>query len=198
MTYKAVPVAVALFLCLVLTVTVKANRNEPQELSLKIKPVKQITDYSCGLAGLCCILNYWQVKNNREKLLHKYPPIQSEYGYSLGQLKQIAHRKGLKAFALHGSFGLLKRQLSKERPVLVAMEVPYNLYKLQRAKKIPLLGKLLKMVSGYTFSHFMVVYGVNGQEIKVMDPRYGLQTIPRKNFLDMWEKMNQAMLLVAY
>ncbi len=197
MIRKSIYATLALFICLLLTASLKATSNSNLSVSLSIRPVKQLTNYSCGLAGLSCIMDYWQVQNNREKLLNSHPPLRASKGYSLGELKRIATGKGLKAFAIHGSFEFLKKQLARERPVLVAVEIPYNFYQLQKAKEIPLVGELFEAISGSTFSHFMVVYGLSQKEIKVMDPMYGLKSIARDNFLDMWKRMKKSMLLVS-
>ncbi|MCF8037806.1 MAG: C39 family peptidase [Desulfohalobiaceae bacterium] len=164
---------------------------------LKVRYTKQQTDSSCGLAGLSSIMDYWGVSNDPTRLLRRHPS-RSSNGYSLGELKRIALEKGLKAFTIRGSYDFLKKQLAKERPVLVALEVPYNLYTVQKAEKVSFLGRVFGLGGRtQTFSHFMVVRGFDQEEVKVMDPMYGLKSIPRQGFLKMWGEMGKPLLLVS-
>ncbi|MCF8107569.1 MAG: hypothetical protein K9J81_01100 [Desulfohalobiaceae bacterium] len=192
---KWITMQIVLVLCVTITPLVWCTQGIP--VSLKLRFTRQQTGSSCGLAGLSSIMDYWGVRNDPGRLLQQHP-ARSSKGYSLGELKRIATEKGFSAFAMKGSFGFLKQQLVKERPLLVAMEVPYNLYTVQKIRRIPLLGKLFGLSAEVqSFSHFMVVRGINKTDIQLMDPMYGLRSLPRQRFLEMWSKMDKALLLVG-
>jgi ABC-type bacteriocin/lantibiotic exporter with double-glycine peptidase domain len=166
--------------------------------SLEVKSIRQLNGASCGLACLVSILDYWGVDIQQQDLLRSYPPDHGQDGYSLGRLKAIAQQYSLEGYALFSDLDFLRQQLDRGRPVLVALVVPYNLYRQQIIRNIPIYGRIFRFLTQVpTFRHFVVVRGIGQEKVKIMDPMYGLKTLPREAFQAMWDKQKNAMLLVA-
>lgn len=170
--------------------------SEQQQVELKV--IKQINNYACGIACLTAVLDYWDVGTAQQRLLRLYPPQQSSRGYSLGRLKRIAQKYGLKGYALLADFHFLQEQIENGRPVIVGLVVPYNLYSLDFIRDIPVYGRVFDYLNrAATFSHFVVVCSVDDSHIRIMDPLYGLKTISRQAFQAMWDRKKNALLLVT-
>lgn len=166
--------------------------------TLELKVIEQIRDNACGLACLVSVLDYWDVDTKQRELLRLHPPDRGSKGYTLGRLKRIAQKKDLNGYALYTDLSFLRKQISKGRPVMVALLVPYNVYSLQIVREIPVYGEFFKFLTqATTYSHFVVVRSVRNKEIRVMDPLHGLKTLPRDAFRAMWDKMDNAALLVG-
>ena len=81
---------------------------------------------------------------------------------------------------------------------MVALVVPHNMYKLDIIRKMPVYGKIFEFLTqSATFTHFVVVTSVQKNRVKVMDPLHGLKKLPKESFQAMWDKKDNAMLLVA-
>ncbi|MFO7875688.1 MAG: cysteine peptidase family C39 domain-containing protein [Desulfovermiculus sp.] len=169
-----------------------------QTQPIKLKIIKQNNNYSCGLACLVAVLDYWDVNTSQERLLRLHPPQNGSTGYSLGRLKEIAQKYGLNAYTLFADFEFIHRQLEKGRPLIVSLEVPHNLYNLEFIRDILVYGRVFDYLTRMdTFSHYVVVCGVDGPHIQIMDPLYGLKTISRQAFQAMWDRKKNALLLVT-
>mgnify|MGYP000394373195 CR=1 FL=1 len=173
------------------------GKKSSEQLSIKV--IKQINNYSCGLACLVSILDYWDREAKQQKLLDYYPPNKDSKGYSLGSLKKIAKKKyKMNSYAMFSNFRFLRQQIEKGRPVMVALVVPHNMYKLDIIRKMPVYGKIFEFLTqSATFTHFVVVTSVQKNRVKVMDPLHGLKKLPKESFQAMWDKKDNAMLLVA-
>lgn len=166
--------------------------------TLELKAIRQIRGNACGLASLVSVLDYWDVDAKQRELIRRYPPDHGEDGYSLGRLKRIAQKKDLEGYALYSDLGFLREQIAKGRPVMVALLVPYNMYSLDIIRKIPVYGKIFSyLTQAATYSHFVVVRSVRDNKVRIMDPLHGLKTLPKPAFKAMWDKMDNAALLVA-
>lgn len=162
--------------------------------------VRQSTNYSCGLACLVSVLEYWKRPANESDLLSKTPPESTSSGYSVGELKAIAKTNKAQAFSFTGNAAFLEQQVRSGRPVIVPLKLSYNRYRYNFIHEIPLYGKFFDYVTEQfvpTYSHFVTVFAVSSHTVWVMDPMYGVKPIPRAEFSSMWEAKNNAMLLVA-
>ena len=165
---------------------------------IQLKVIKQINDYSCGIACVTTVLDYWDVNTQQQQILHRYPPQDTAQGYSLGQLKRIVQDHNLEGYALFSNLSFLRAQIRKERPVIVALVVPYNMYSLDWVRNVPVYGEIFEyLTQASTFSHFVVVHDVDREKVRVMDPLYGLKSLSKEAFETMWDKKHNAMLLVA-
>ncbi|QJT11084.1 cysteine peptidase family C39 domain-containing protein [Oceanidesulfovibrio marinus] len=177
-----------------------ALRHFDNESVLPVRFEEQLTNFSCGMACLVSVLNYWGVPSDQQVLIDEYPPDHGSRGYSLGELKRIAMDRNLKAFSLQGGFNFLKQQISKGRPQITPLLIPYGEFDFDRVRRIPgagrLFGGMSRRLTG-SYSHFVVVSAIAEGRVLVMNPMYGLQEIEESRFLDMWKKQKQSMLLVA-
>ncbi len=161
---------------------------------------EQSTEYSCGLACLVGVLNYWKTPVSQGRLLDQSPPQNTRTGYSVGELRTIAKSSNMQAFSLVGNTAFLEEQVKNGRPIIVPLEMPYNRYRFNFIHSIPLYGRFFAYVSerfAPSFSHFVTVFAVSPQTVWVMDPLFGAKPIPKKEFITMWEAKKNAMLLVA-
>lgn len=153
----------------------------------KVDGTRQSMDNSCGVACLSSVLNYWKIESSEEYLLNKY---YKDGGYSLLELYQISKVEGLNAYrySMHSSpIGQLDKQLSKGRPVIVAVNLPYSLNSFDG---VPLFGRMYKGLTwmlGHRRNHYIVIFGWNYKNYLVMDPSCGIVPLDKKKFYKCWE-----------
>jgi predicted double-glycine peptidase len=168
----------------------------------KAPEIEQSTQRSCGAAALASVIQYWREDGTpKEKhLVATYPP-QSEVGYPMTQLKDIATREHVLAFAvtLHADpMKQLSQEVRKGRPVITALELPKGRY---FGGQIPLIETLdRRTVTGLGESwksHYVVVMGDSMDNVLVMDPQYGYVTLSKTQFEQFWKKKGYAALVCS-
>lgn len=161
---------------------------------------EQLTVYSCGLACLVSVMNYWGVDADQQYLLDRYPPKHGSRGYSMGELKSIAAEHSAKAYNLQGGFNFLRQQIAKGRPLITPLLIPYGEFEFKTIRSIPGAGNLFSGLSrrfSGAYSHFVAVSAIGQGRVLFMNPMYGLQEVEESRFLDMWEKKKQSILFVT-
>lgn len=169
-----------------------------------VNAVRQSDQLSCGAAALTAVLNYWKEDSRPEfsekALIAKYP-VRSKEGYPILQLREMAIQEGLAAFALtmdSDPWAQLGDQIANGRPVICAVNLPRGRY---WGKSIPLVETLDRravMTTGNEWmSHYVVVMGRTGQEVLLMDPKYGIVRIRRDEFLHFWRLEKYASLVCS-
>jgi hypothetical protein len=139
-------------------------------------------------------------------------PVRSGQGHSLQTLQAIAQEHGLLAYAVSMAPGpagspsaQLSRHLAKGRPVIVAVRLPQGRY---FGGEIPVLGTLdartlrpfgmVPSSTGQEFKHhYVVVFGEDPTRYLLMDPAYGIVSVPRKSLLEWWGDVGHAALLCS-
>lgn len=170
----------------------------------KVPVVKQSSQRSCGAAVLASVLDYWLDEGApaEPQLLEKSPP-QSEVGYPLLQLRNIARNEGVLAFALTmeaDPIETLAEHVKKGRPVIAAVELPKGRY---FQGGLPLIETLDRRVmqspvpTSAWKSHYVVVCGVSYGEVLLMDPQYGLVTTSKTEFEQFWKRQGYAALVCS-
>lgn len=126
--------------------------------------VRQHYDFSCGSAALATLLHY------------HYGDLQNEQTIFVG-MWQEGDREQIKRFG----FSLLdmKRYLNARGIKADGYEVT-----LQDIQKTGIPGIVLIELRGY--KHFVVVKGVEGGQVLVGDPSFGIRLIDAKQFNSMW------------
>ncbi len=157
---------------------------------------QQLTDYGCGAAVLISVLRYWDVAKDQGYIVGHYPP-RSNNGYTLGELKVIAKKIGLYAFAIKGKLFNIKEQLLKGRPVIVPIKVDSDYITEGASPFIGLISRYITKLLTPSYDHYVVVFGYDKKLIWVMDPVMGIRSINIAQFLEMWESEQNAMLLVS-
>jgi len=166
--------------------------------------VKQSTQTSCGVAALTSVLNYWKHENQPEltekELAAQYPAKSSE-GYPILQLREIALRNGVAAFAVtldENPWRQLTEHVDKGRPVITAVRLPRGRY---FGKTIPLLETLDRrtlMSTGNEWkSHYIVVIGRSYKDVVFMDPEHGIVHTNRDAFMNFWRQEKYAALICS-
>lgn len=168
----------------------------------KAPEIKQSNQRSCGAAALASVIQYWRedASVSEKELLSKYPPT-AEIGYPLSQLKEIAIKEQLLAFAVTMDREPLKQlatHVRKGRPVIVALELPKGRY---FTGGIPLIETIdRRTVQGLTEvwkSHYVVVMGDSLEEFLIMDPQYGYVQVNKTQFESFWKKHGYAALITS-
>jgi hypothetical protein len=125
---------------------------------------KQQYDFSCGSAALASLLtfHYDDVVDEQSVFVDMYnsgdqQKIQQQ-GFSLLDMKRYLERQGYRADGF--KFGLED---------LLAAKVP-----------------AITIINNKGYLHFVIIKGLNDQEVLVGDPAVGLKTIPRDEFEEMW------------
>jgi len=177
----------------------------------EVEVVRQSEPRSCGLAVLACVLRYWDRPVTEAELVARHP-VGRGLGHSLQTLRAIARDHGLLAFALSlrpGSSGSpaaqLSRQISKGRPVIIAVRLPQGRY---FGAPVPVLGTLdartvrpfglVPSSTGQEFKHhYVVVFGEDRTRYLVMDPAYGIVAVPQASLLQWWSDVGHAALICS-
>lgn len=177
----------------------------------EVEAVRQSEPRSCGLAVLTCVLRYWDHPVTESALLARHP-IPSGAGHSIQSLREIAESEGVLAFALSLNPGpsgspaaQLSEQIAKGRPIIVAVRLPNGKY---FGDPVPVLGTvdartlrpfgLVPSASGQEFKlHYVVVFGEDTTRYLLMDPAYGIVTVPKTSLLQWWQDLGYAALLCS-
>ena len=177
----------------------------------EIEVVRQSEPKSCGLAALACVLTYWEKPATEAGLLARHP-VRSGLGHSLQTLQAIAQEQGLLAFAVSFQPGRsgspaaqLSQQLAKGRPVIAAVKLPQGRY---FSDPVPVIGTLdartvrpfglVPASGGQEYKlHYVVVIGEAQDRYLLMDPAYGIVSVPAASLLPWWKDMGFAALLCS-
>ncbi len=129
--------------------------------------VRQRWDMSCGAAALSTVLTYDFKDNTPEAaivvwILHRVNPVQvrSRGGFSLLDLKHFAQARG---YSAEGFSGVTIDQLAQETTSVIT----------------PIRFK--------GFDHFVVVKGVVGDRVVLVDPGFGNMTMKTSRFAEIWK-----------
>lgn len=87
--------------------------------------VKQRNIADCGAAVLAMIAGSWRVPLTLEEAANALPPPTKD-GVRLADLRAGATAVRLVAFAIAGDLGVLRRELTAGRPVVVGLQRPYG------------------------------------------------------------------------
>ena len=160
---------------------------------VKLPFVRQSSPVTCGLATLESVSRYWEVIIDQDQVYRRYPPKNTTDGYSLGEIKNIASRYGLRSYIVKVDIAFLKRMIKKGRPIIVAIKArPRSLLRYTGG----LSGKIIQKISP-NYNHFVVVMGFNDTRFVVMDPVQGFYQINMIAFEKAWRSMGYAAFLVA-
>jgi predicted double-glycine peptidase len=169
-----------------------------------IESVRQPSNKSCGIAALSAVMNYWEKETDVETLEEKYP-AKSSNGYPLLQLRSIATKEGLIAFALtmkNRPLDQISEHLENGRPVIVPVLLPRGRY---FGHEFPVVGRLdatsvnpnSKTVGGNFKHHYVVIFGQSDEKFLLMDPAYGIVKITKSDFNKYWSAEKNAALLCS-
>ncbi len=170
----------------------------------ELTAVKQSSQFSCGVAALTSVLNYWKNEGQPEftekNLVAQYPSISNE-GYPILQLREMALKNGVAAFAVtldENPWKQLTEHVDKGRPVITAVRLPRGRY---FGKSIPLIETLDRrtvMTTGNEWkSHYVVVIGHSYKNVILMDPEYGIVHTDRDAFISFWRQEKYAALICS-
>ena len=169
-----------------------------------IEAVQQPSEKSCGIAALASVMKYWDVDVSVAELEEKYP-AESENGYPLLQLRRIATKEGLVAFALtmkERPLDQISEQLENGRPIIAPVLLPRGRY---FGRELPVVGRLdastvnadKKVVGSTHKHHYVVVFGQSEDKYLIMDPAYGIVKISKSEFAGYWSAQKNAALLCS-
>ncbi len=129
--------------------------------------VRQRWDMSCGAAALSTVLTYDFKDDTSETaivvwILHRVNPVQvrSRGGFSLLDLKHFAQARG---YSAGGFSGVTIDQLAEEKTSVIT----------------PIRFK--------GFDHFVVVKGIVGDRVVLVDPGFGNMTMKTNRFAEIWK-----------
>jgi predicted double-glycine peptidase len=125
---------------------------------------KQQFDFSCGSAALASLLTY------------HYDDVVDEQSvfvdmYNIGDQQKIQQQ----------GFSLLDMKLYLERHGYRA-----DGFKIDLEGLIAANAPAITIINNKGYLHFVVIKGLNDQEVLVGDPAVGVKTIPRDEFEEMW------------
>lgn len=131
----------------------------------KPRLLKQETSYSCSVACLRMILDYYGIVETEEVLRIKSKT--KFYGTHPFNLVECAKSFGLKAEISTLSISKLQNFLEQ---------------------KIPIIANILKFVDDEFYIHSVVVYQAHGDDFYILDPEEGQIYVDRNLFEELWQK----------
>ncbi|MGI9244107.1 MAG: cysteine peptidase family C39 domain-containing protein [Verrucomicrobiales bacterium] len=178
---------------------------EPRDTAFKYCPletVRQTSNKTCGLAALVAVMNYWEHDVDVETLEEKYP-AKSEDGYPLLQLRRIATKEELIAFALTMKDRPLEQvseQLENGRPVIVPVVLPDGQYQSSSGRSsAPQVNVETPPADSHsaTKNHYVVIFGQSTDQFLLMDPAHGIIKVSKSEFTNYWSAEKYAALLCS-
>jgi len=92
-----------------------------------VPDVRQESLLDCGPAALSMVLQRWGVPaSSRAEVEKELPPSSADNGAAAGDLRDLARRRGLRAFLISGSVDDLVHEVGAGRPVLVGLVQRYG------------------------------------------------------------------------
>ena len=188
---EAILVATFFFLCNGCSLLNESNidnfKNEitNKVILLDVPYIKQQYDFSCGMASLLSVFEFWGDKINIDSELYK--PASKKKGYTIGELKNIATNHGYLAYSLKADIEFIENNLLRRRPIIVPFPIIPNY-------RIIIQGF---NVYGKRDDHFIVLIGYSNEEIYYIDPQKGYKKIKKDDFIDLWGYYDNALLLIG-
>jgi ABC-type bacteriocin/lantibiotic exporter with double-glycine peptidase domain len=140
----------------------------------------QSSDHDCGAAALAMILARWGVvtaSGAELEVLHAVP-LDPQHGITAGALRDLARRRGLRAFLIKGEIADLTREIGLDRPVLVGLVQRYG---------------------DDALSHYEVVVGMNprARRLLLFDPARGPREDDYDGFATEWGRADHLALVTT-
>ena len=157
-----------------------------------IETVRQPSDNAAGIAALTAVMQYWDLEVEVDELAEKYPPSDAGEGYSLLQLRRIATKEDMMAFALtmkDRPLDQISEQLENGRPVLVPVLLPSGGYLSRETSS--------ESAADDSRRHYVVIFGQSGQKFLLMDPARGIVKVNKADLLNYWSAEKNAALLCS-
>jgi len=169
-----------------------------------LETVRQPSSKTGGLAALVAVMNYWEQEVDVETLQQKYPP-KSEAGYPLLQLRRIATKEGLIAFALTMKDRPLEQvseQLENGRPVIVPVNLPSNgapgsKPAVETPPTDPSAPPIEQPSDAKSPLRYVVIFGQSSNQFLLMDPASGVVKVNKTEFIESWSTEKFAALLCS-
>lgn len=140
--------------------------------------VRQRHETDCGLAALAMVAGSWGQRWSIAELTAQLPP--TDRGVKLGPLRDLARARGLDAYAIKGSANDLAHELSRGRPVVLGLLLPYD--------------------GNHNASHYEVAVAMNPRDgtVVTIDPASGDWRQRSSKVLDLeWKSAGFAALVVV-
>ncbi len=170
----------------------------------KVPDIRQTSQRSCGAAALTSLIRYWREDATiTEPELQRTYPSSSPTGYPMLQLREIAVKEQLLAFAVTLDKNPMKQlsdHLGKGRPILVAAQLPHGRYFAKNVPVIETLDRRTVQLHGMKKplkAHYLVVMGESHDEMLVMDPQYGRVAVNKVDFERFWADAGHAALITS-
>jgi len=148
----------------------------------EIKPIRQLTSYTCGLGALRTVFHYYGFDVSEDEL--KKAGCIDENGTSHQQMRKLANNYNFRFYAKsNATLEDLKKWLKKDCPVII----DYQDYD---------YGRL-----GYNNGHYAVAYGIDDNFVYISDPANYNENDKKRfannkkmeidNFLKRWYDMDE-------
>jgi ABC-type bacteriocin/lantibiotic exporter with double-glycine peptidase domain len=122
------PLAIALLGGLLFCEAISAEA--PPGVWLDVPYIQQSKD-ACGAASIAMVIEYWQIQQKQtpaaDALQIQHALYSSRaHGIYASNLQEYLEEQGYRAFSFRGDWNLLKENLTKGRPLIVALKVGHN------------------------------------------------------------------------
>lgn len=174
---------------------------DEEDTSFKYCPIETVSQTSSttnGLAALASVMQYWEQEVDVPTLEANFP-AKSETGYPLLQLRRIATKEGLIAFALTMKDRPLEQvseQLENGRPIIVPVHLPDGR---PAAPPTPTNdpGATAPATDPARPHRYVVIFGQSHDQFLLMDPAKGIVKLNKQEFTNYWAEEKFAALLCS-
>lgn len=177
-----------------------APPEEERDTSFKYCPIETVSQTSSktnGLAALASVMKYWEQEVDVPTLEANFP-AKSEAGYPLLQLRRIATKQGLIAFALTMKDRPLEQvseQLENGRPIIVPVQLPDG--HSAAATNLPDATATATVAEPALPHRYVVIFGQSHDQFLLMDPAQGIVKLNKQEFVSYWAGEKYAALLCS-
>ena len=166
---------------------------EQRDTSFKYCPIETVSQTSSktnGLAALASVMKYWEQEVDVPTLEANFP-AKSEAGYPLLQLRRIATKQGLIAFALTMKDRPLEQvseQLENGRPIIVPVQLPGgHSDAATNLPDTPITATDTATATEPAPPHrYVVIFGQSNDQFLLMDPAQGVVKLNKQEFTSYW------------
>lgn len=155
------------------------GREPGWDLVRDVRFIPQKGEHDCGVAALAMVLDHWGVPSAASPAdIPGAGAGADEAGIAAGALRDLARRRGLRAFLIQGEEADLVREVNLNRPVVVG---------------------LVQRYTNRSYAHFEVVTGINQRthHVLMLDPGHGLREDAWSSFATEWGGSGRLALVVG-
>lgn len=165
--------------------------------SINLQPRFQEENNDCGLAAVSTLLNYFSIQHSYDNLKKQFPISENEAGYSTSAVNRMLSVYNLNSYLISGNLNLLKRHLSKRRPVIALIQVNHQKLSNTVFQDLEIMVADMFNYENLLSFHYVVVVGYNDKSIEYFDPQHGFTIKKTSDFEQLWSSTKYTLILAG-